>query len=707
MKRFPLAAVLVGLVGFVVLFAGCASTPSGDPGAAPATVTPTAADSVSATATPAPADTAAATEQQRLPVDSLVTVGTLPNGLTYYIRENDEPRDRAFLRLAVNVGSLLEDEDQLGLAHFVEHMAFNGTENYSGNEIIAFLEHLGMQFGPDINAYTSFDETVYQLTVPTDDPDTFRQAFSVLLEWADRMTMSDEEIEKERGVIIEEWRFSRSAAQRIAEQQYPVLFADSRYADRLPIGDIDLIASFPPDAARRFYDDWYRPDLTSVVAVGDFDASEVEALIAELFGQFHGPDQPRERESFTVPEHPDTKLVVASDPEAQYTDVTIVTKRSADVLATEEDYRDLIVGSLFTSMLNSRLDEISRRPDAPFIGAGVSSGGFVRTTAAASLSAAVEGNDVIPALEALLIEARRVVAHGFTSTELDRSKQDRLRAIEQIYRERDNINSARLADEYVRAFLESEAIPGITFERDLHQKLVPGITLDEVNELASTYLSEENRVVLVSAIESADLPEVTIAELEETLRLAEQAPVDPYEDRVVSSELLDAIPGAGRIVNEIDLDAEDVVVWELSNGARVVFKATDHRADQVIFSAFSPGGTSLVTDGDFRSAQYASVFVENMGYGQFSPPDLERVLAGKAVSVSPYIGSVEEGFSGAASAEDLELLFQLIHLKMTAPRLDPTAVPRNNRKSGGPAAVPVQQTHQRAVQPWTSPGNAN
>jgi len=655
MKRFRIAGAFVGLF---ILLAGCASTAPGDPGVAATPTDTSTADPENGSATPGQSNNGAAgaassaidTEEQILPVDPLVTVGTLPNGLTYYIRENDEPRDRAFLRFAVNAGSILEDEDQLGLAHFVEHMAFNGTENYSGNEIIAFLERIGMQFGPDINAYTSFDETVYQLTVPTDDSDTFRQAFSVLLEWADRMALTDEEIEKERGVIIEEWRSSRSASQRIAEQQYPVLFAGSRYANRLPIGDIDLIASFHPDAARRFYADWYRPDLS-----------------------VEGPHQPREREHFAVPEHSDTKFVVAADPETRFTDISVVTKRTAEELSTEEDYRGLIVGSLFTSMLNSRLDEITRRSDAPFIGAGVSSGRFVRTTAAASLSAAVEGNEVTAALEALLIEARRLTEHGFTSTELDRAKLDRLRAIEQAYRERDNTNSARLADEYVRTFLEGEASPGITFERDLHEKLMPGITLDELNELAADYLSQENRVVLVSAIESEDLPLVTVTELQETFRVAQGAPVDPYEDRIVSSELLGTLPRAGRIVNEIDLDAEDVVLWELSNGARVVFKSTDLRADQVIFSAFSSGGTSLVPDDDYRSAQYASIFVEQMGYGEFAPPDLERVLAGKALSVSPYIGSVEEGLSGAASAEDLELLFQLIHLKMTSPRTDADA----------------------------------
>ena len=663
---------LSALVVLLFAFASCATGPT-DVVVQQTPASPAAAAQRVA-AQPAAVEPASPTPvTRRLPVDPAVTTGELPNGLRYYIRENSEPRDRAFLRLAVNAGSILEDEDQLGLAHFVEHMAFNGTENYSGNEIIAFLERLGMQFGPDINAYTGFDETVYQLTVPTDDPETFEQAFEVLLEWADRMTLSEEEIDKERGVIIEEWRFRRSAAQRMAEEQYPVLFANSRYAQRLPIGDMDLIASFPPEAARRFYDDWYRPDLSAVVAVGDFDAEVVEALILEQFSRFDGPADPRERTLHTVPEHEDTRFVVSSDPETAYTSVTVVSKRTSDELSTKEDYRRLIVGSLFSSMMNARLDEITRRSDAPFIGAGVSSGGLVRTTAAATLSAAVEGNEVSPALEALLVEARRVVEHGFTETEFERATLDRLRAIEQAYRERDNTNSAALADEYVRAYLEGEAIPGIAYERDLHQELLPEISLEEVNALAAAYLSEGNRVVLVSAIESEELPAITEAELRDTFRMAMDVPVDPYEDRMVSSELLGMLPSAGRVVSERSLGAEEIVEWTLSNGVRVVFKPTDYRSDQVVFTAFSPGGTSLADDSAYRSAQYATTFVEQMGYGEFAPPDLQRLLAGKAVTASPYISSADEGITGAASAEDLELLFQLIHLKLTSPREDPDA----------------------------------
>lgn len=626
-----------------------------------------------ACASNAPPAARPATDGGQLPLDPAIVTGVLPNGLTYYIRENEEPRDRAFLRLAVDAGSILEDEDQLGLAHFVEHMAFNGTENYSSNEIIAFLEGLGMQFGPDINAYTSFDETVYQLTVPTDDAATMREGFGVLFEWADRMTLSTEEIDKERGVIIEEWRFRRSAQQRMADEQYPVLFADSRYANRLPIGDVDLIATFPPDAARRFYRDWYRPDLSAVIAVGDFNAVEVEQLVIDLFSSFDGPSEPRERAYFTVPEHDDTRFVVADDPETAYTEVAVITKRPADELRTREDYRDLILGGLFSAMLNDRLAEIGRASDAPFLAARVSTGRMVRTTAAAQLSAVVEGNDVEPALAALIVEARRVLEHGFTEDELDRARQNRMRAIEQAYRERDTTNSERFADEYVRAFLEGEASPGIAYERDLHEALLPGIALDEVNRLAATYLAEENRVVMVSAIESETLEPVTVGDLERAFDLAMDATVEPYEDRAVGSALLAVEPTAGRVVAERDLGADGIVEWELSNGARVVFRPTDFRADQVVFGAFSPGGTSAVADGAFWSAQYAATFVEQMGYGEFSPPDLERFLAGRAVSVRPYIDATTEGLSGGASAEDLELLFQLIYLKMTEPRVDDDA----------------------------------
>ncbi|MFW5741880.1 MAG: M16 family metallopeptidase [Spirochaetota bacterium] len=669
MKRY-LVVVIAVLAAFLV---GCGSAPDARPEAAASADSQQEQSSASqsaGTTGAAEAEPAAEDDGEPLPVDPLVKTGTLPNGMAYYIRENSEPRNRAFLRLAVDAGSILEDEDQLGLAHFLEHMAFNGTASYSGNEIISFLERLGMRFGPDINAYTSFDETVYKLSVPTDEPETFATALDVLYEWSSEITLDPEEIDKERGVIVEEWRFGRSAAARMREKQYPVLFGDSRYAERLPIGDMDLIETFEPEVLERFYDDWYRPGLSAVVAVGDFDAAEVERHIRDVFAPFEEQADPRPRETYSVPDHEETRFVVAADPETSYTTVSVYVKRDAETLTTRDDYRDLIMGQLFTSMFNARLDEISRASDAPFLGAGVSSGSLVRTKAAATLSAAVEENEVAPALEALVTEVRRVTEHGFTPTELERAKQNQLRSIEQAYRERENTNSGNFADEYVRAFLEDEAIPGIAYERDLTEELLPTISLDEINDLAGAYLDDRNRVVMVSAIESDDLPDVEEADLRAVFESAQSVAVEPYEDTIVTSELLGVLPEPGAVERETTLDAEGVLDWRLSNGARVLVLPTDHREDQVVFSAFSPGGTSRIADRRFRSAQYATTFTEQMGYGEFSPSDLERALAGTQVSVAPYIDTYEEGFSGSTSVEDLETMLQLLHLKMTAPRAD-------------------------------------
>lgn len=655
----------LAILGLFVLLVGC-STTDPDPLVGAASTAGTRRNDDGR----APDSNGTAVADEPLPVDPQVRTGTLDNGLTFYIRENSEPRERAFLRLALDAGSILEDEDQLGLAHFLEHMAFNGTASYSGNEIIAFLERLGMQFGPDVNAYTSFDETVYELSVPTSEPETFDEALRVLLEWSSRMTLDPQEIDKERGVIVEEWRFRRGAAARMAEKQYPVLFGDSRYANRLPIGDVDLIRSFEPAVLERFYADWYRPGLAAIVAVGDFDASRVEEQIRATFSGLENPVDPRPRRTYEVPDHEDTRFVVASDPEAAYTTVSVYVKRDAEALESEADYRRVLMGDLFTAMLNARLDEISREPDAPFLGAGVSSGSLVRTKAAATLSAAVEGNEVERAIEALVTEVRRVTDFGFTESELERARSNRLRSIEQAYRERTNINSERLADEYVRAFLEDEAIPGIEYERELTGRLLPTIGLKEVNRLAELYLDDENRVVLVSAIESEDLEPVTETDLRVAFERGQSLAVEPYEDTVVTTELLGELPRGGSIVSEESLDAEGALAWRLSNGARVIVLPTDYREDQIVFRAFAPGGTSRASDETFRSAQYATVFTEQMGYGDFSASDLERALAGKAVGVSPYIDTYEEGLSGNASVEDLETLMQIVHLKMTAPRRD-------------------------------------
>ncbi|MFP4431497.1 MAG: M16 family metallopeptidase [Spirochaetaceae bacterium] len=611
-----------------------------------------------------------------LPFDSSVRRGRLPNGLTYYVRENDEPEDRAFLRLVVNAGSVLEDDDQLGLAHFAEHMAFNGTEDFDADEIVAYLESLGMRFGPDVNAYTSFEETVYRLQVQTDQPGKLRSGFHILEQWAHEILFQEEEIDKERGVIYEEWRQGRGAAARMQDEWFPVLFAGSRYAERLPIGDPELILSFEPEAIRRFYDDWYRPELMAVVAVGDFDADEVVEMIADQFDAVSRRENPRPRPTFGVPDHEETLVAVASDPEAAGTRVSVYVKGTAQELNTVRDYRELLSHNLFSIMLNSRLDERSREEDAPFLNAGAGRAGLVRTTETTVLTAETRDDQIAAGLTALITETRRVAEHGFLDAELERARRRLLRGYEQAYLERENSPSSGFAAEYTRHYLEGEAAPGIAFEYELAKALIPTITIEEFRKMAEDYLGPENRVVTVTTVKREGTTPPSESDIRQTLARAESMPVEAYEEAVADRALMAEMPEPGRIENRRELPDVDAVEWQLSNGARVVVKQTDFRADEVLMNAYSPGGSSKATDDEYLSAIYATEIVMESGLGDFSASDLEKLLAGNTAAVEPYIGELTEGIEGSAGQEDLETLFQLTHLAMTDPRRDSVAFTR-------------------------------
>ena len=605
-----------------------------------------------------------------LPINPDVHIGRMANGLTYIIRENERPENRAFLRLVVNAGSVLEDQDQQGLAHFAEHMAFNGTEDFSGNEIVAFLERLGMEFGPDINAYTSFDETVYYLEVPTDAAETLESGFHVLQQWAAEISFAGEEIEKERGVILEEWRIGRGAQARMRDEQLPILFQGSRYAERLPIGDPEIIRNFEHDTIRRFYEDWYRPDLMAVIAVGDFERSEIEGLLKKYFAGMPKPQDPRTRVEYDIPPHRGTLYAIASDPEAQSTTVSMYSKRPAEDLNTVEDYRQGILETLFTIMINRRFSEISQEPNAPFLQAGAGEGRLVRPTSVKILSAVVEPGGVPEGLKAVVREALRVQRHGFTEGEFARVKQDLLRSYELAYNERDKTNSQSYVTEYTRLFLESEASPGIAAEFTLLQRLLPDIRLEEVEELAFDYLAEDNRVVMVSAVEKPENPVPNEEELSQALRAVEAEPIAPYQDAVKDEPLIAEEPEPGRITGERRLEELDAVEWTLSNGATVVVKQTDFKNDQVLLQGFSPGGTSVVSDQEYRSAEQAPSIIQNAGVGGFTRVELGKQLSGKAVSVAPFIGETTEGIRGSASPKDMTEMFQLAHLYITSPRED-------------------------------------
>ncbi len=616
----------------------------------------------------APLDAAAV-----LPLDPAVRHGRLPNGLTYYVRANRKPENRAELWLALNAGSLQEDDDQRGLAHFVEHMAFNGTRNFAKQELIDFLELTGMRFGPDINAYTSFDETVYMLMVPTDAPETLERAFVVLEDWAHGVTFEDEEIDKERGVVLEEWRSGRGAGARIRDQQFPVLFRGSRYAERLTIGDPEIIRHAPHDALRRFYRDWYRPDLMALIAVGDFDPAEIERRIRGRFAGLRGPESPRERVEYAVPDHDETLVKIATDPEQTRTTVSVYYKLAKRPQGTAADYRRGLVEQVYRSMLNARLDELRQQAAPPFLYAFSSAGSLVRTRDVYSQGAGVEAGGLARGLEALLTEAQRVDRHGFTAGELERTTQELLRFFDRAYAERDKQESGRLASEILRHFLTDEPMPGIAAERELAGRFLPGITLAEVNGLAREWISERNRVILVSAPEQQDVTLPDESELLAVFQAAERKPVEPYRDLTRDEPLVAEPPQPGTIVARSSIPEIGVTVWELSNGVRVVLKPTTFKNDEIVLTGFGPGGHSLASDELYESASRASAVARAGGLGRFNRIELEKALAGKVAGAGSFIGELEQGVSGGASPQDVETMFQLVWLSITAPRRDAEA----------------------------------
>jgi zinc protease len=608
-----------------------------------------------------------------IPTDPAVKIGTLDNGLTYYIRNNIKPEQRAELRLVINAGSILEDDDQQGLAHFAEHMAFNGTKNFEKLELVNYLESIGMRFGPDLNASTSFDETIYMLQVPTDDSEIVETAFQILEDWAHNVSYDSGEIDKERGVIIEEWRLGRGANARMTDIQLPILLDSSKYADRLPIGKKEILESFAHDTMRRYYREWYRPDNMAVIAVGDFDNDRIEELITKHFSFTATIDNPRKRENFPVPDHDGTLFAIASDPEATGSSVSIYYKHDIQQQTTVSDYRRGLVESIYNSLLNLRIDELLQKPEPPFLNAYSTLGHFIRTKDFYVLSATVKDNGIETGLEALLTEAARVRLHGFTQSELDRQKKEMLRSIESVFNERDKTESGKYVSEYTRNFLKSEPIPGIEYEYELYKKYIPGITLEKINDLAGKLISDRNRVILVDGPEKED---VIIPGEDALLAVFDKVnglDILPYEDSFIEKPLVAESLEPVRIVSESKNDELGTTEWELANGVRVVLKPTDFKNDEVIFSSFSPGGHSLVDDSGFIPAETASSVIPAGGVGDFDQIELGKLLSGKIVSVSPFISSTQEGISGGASPDDIETMFQLIYQYFHAPRKDTDA----------------------------------
>lgn len=608
-----------------------------------------------------------------LPTDSAVTIGKLPNGLRYYVRVNRRPEQRAELRLVVNAGSILEDSDQRGLAHFVEHMAFNGTAHFAKQELVDYIESIGMRFGPDLNAYTSFDETVYQLQVPTDSAHIVRKAFQILEDWAHAITFDTVEIRKERGVVLEEWRLGRGADQRMLDQELPVIFRGSRYAERLPIGTPECIRQCPPEAIRRFYSTWYRPDLMAVVAVGDFDPKVIEGLIRERFGSLRATTAPRFRERITVPSRTTPEVFVASDPEATSTSVSVFLLRPSSPRGTVRAWRAELLEQLAAGILNERLHELTRKANPPFIGAGAGRGDLVRTAEAFSFGAAVADSGVRLGLEAVLTELERAGRHGFTAAELDRARRELLRSLEQAYAEREKTESGSFTGQYVQHFLIGEAIPGIAFDYARAQAVLPSVSLTDLNALAKQWLAGAP-VILVNTPEKNRAAVPSPETLLGLFAGVKRAEIAAYVETVSEAALVPGTLAAAVITSGRRDSTAGTWEWNFANGVRVILKPTDFKADELLLQAWSPGGFSLAPDSLLTSARFASQLISVSGVAAFSAVELQKKLAGRAVSLSPFIGSYEQGMVGQASPKDVETLLQLVYLYVTAPRLDSAAI---------------------------------
>ena len=618
-----------------------------------------------------------------IPTDERLTQGKLSNGIHYYIQKNVKPENRAELRLAVNAGSILEDEDQLGLAHFVEHMAFNGTEHFEKSELVDYLESIGTRFGPDLNAYTSFDETVYMLQVRTDSTELFDKGMLIIRDWANGVTFDPEEIDKERGVVESEWRSRLSPDQRMQQVYFPIMYQGSQYAERLPIGDPDIINNADYETVKRYYKDWYRPDLMAVVVVGDVDVDQVEAQIKTLFGDIPAHDNPRPRTKFDVPHHPETLVSVVSDKEASFTNVQIMYKHDKIHTRNKGEYRQALVRNLYNTMLGARLSEISKEPDPPFLFAYTGYSGDVGDLDTYSSFAFVPEGKSTAALETLLTENKRVLLHGFTPGEMDRAKKVMMEGAERNLKEMDKTESGRLVMRYVYKYLDDNATPSPQQTLDLYTAFLPTIQLDEVNALPSQWIRDESRVVVITGPQKEEAPLPEEAEVRNMLNVVANAEVDPYEDDVVEQPFFDKELTAMPITSQEEYENVGIKYMKLSNGVEVYMKQTDFKNDEILMSATSPGGSSLYSDEEYFNASNSASIVGEAGIGAFSPTQLQKLLAGKTVSVRPYVGTLSEGMNGSASPDDLEIMFQMIYKYFYEPRIDEEAFASFVNKQSG------------------------
>ena len=606
----------------------------------------------------------------KLPKDPKVITGKFPNGLTYYIRPNHKPEKKVELRLAVKTGSIMEDDDQQGLAHFMEHMNFNGTRNFQKNELVSYLQSIGVEFGADLNAYTSFDETVYILPIPTDKPGNLEKGFQIIEDWAHNALLTPKDIDDERGVVLEESRLGKGAEMRMLDKYFPKLASGSKYASRLPIGKDDILKNFKYDRIRAFYKDWYRPDLQSVAVVGDIDSATAMAFIKKHFFYLKNPSGERKRDYLEVKARTKSEAMVLTDKEATNSAVAImfsyVPKR---VDKTIGDYRNTLKRQLAQQILSTRLSDLTKGSNPPFPYAGIDFDGLVHGYESFN-AYALFSNDPKEPLNALVAELLKAKQFGFTESELSLAKKNMLSGIEKVYNERTTTDSKNYVGEYVRNFLNEEAIPGIENEYDYYKTLLPGITLSEVSAEPKDWMKNMNVFSLITAPESSltTLPnDQTLMELTEA---AFKQTVKADEAKVVASSLMKNKPQAGKVVSEAKDADLSAITYTLSNGIKVTLKTTDFKSDEILLHGIKKGGSTAYGLSDRSNVKFATDIVDAMGVGEFAPNDLEKVLAGKTLKLDMTINDVNDDISGSSSVKDFESLLQLTYLNLTQPRKD-------------------------------------
>lgn len=611
-------------------------------------------------------------QNDTLPFDSNVKFGVLDNGMTYYIMHNSEPKNRAYLELAVNAGSVFEDEDQRGLAHMCEHMAFNGTKNFPKKELIKYLESVGMKFGADLNAYTSFDETVYTIEIPLDSAQILDKGLHILYDWATNVSYEDDEIDAERGVIIEEWRLGLGAMERIRRKTFPVLLHNSLYAKRVPIGDTAIIKHCPHDALRRFYKDWYRPDLQAVIVVGDFNADSIEQVVRKMFSKIPARKNPRPHIYPEIPDHKDILCKVATDSELRTSTFTIYIKHDYKPVITYADFKDELVTDLVTEMLNMRMKEEVQKPSSPLLYCGTGYSHFLDDKAIFYLYAIPKNNKSKEAITLTATMLQSAKKFGFTQSEMEMSKKALFNEFKNFYDNRFTTSSERWASLFQQNF-DKPKLPVISpdIEYQLYQKMLPSITINDVNNKIKELVTDSNTVLtLVSPENNIPTEDEILKQYKEVIK----GDIKPYKSTELNKPLLSNEPKAGKIVKEKKDKVTGSLIWTLSNGIKVIVKPTDFKDNQILLEAFSKGGMSLYTGDDIVNARVCTSIQQNSGLGNYSQTELSKFLADKTVELKPYISLYNEGLSGQSSNDNFEQLLQLVYAQFMQPKFDSTGL---------------------------------